>query len=63
VREVDDVPGFVGRPMGRADIERKFRGNIGKRWPRERTDAVLAALWALERTEDLSALLGKLSNG
>jgi len=63
VREVDDVPGFVGRPMGRADIERKFRSNIGKRWPRERTDAVLAALWALERTEDLSALLGKLSNG
>jgi len=44
VREVDDVPGFVGRPMGRAGIERKFRGNIGKRWPRERTDAVLASL-------------------
>jgi len=63
VREVDDVPGFVGRPMGRADIERKFRSNIGKRWPRERTDAVLAALWALDRTDDLSALLGQLSNG
>jgi 2-methylcitrate dehydratase len=63
VREVDDVPGFVGRPMGRADIERKFRGNIGKRWPRERTDAVLASLWALDRTDDLSALLGTLSNG
>jgi 2-methylcitrate dehydratase len=63
VREVDDVPGFVGRPMGRADIERKFRSNIGKRWPRERTDAVLAALWALDHTDDLSALLGKLSNG
>ena len=63
VREVDDVPGFVGRPMSRADIERKFRGNIGKRWPRERTDAVLASLWALDQTSDLSALLGKLSNG
>jgi 2-methylcitrate dehydratase len=63
VREVDDVPGFVGRPMGRADIERKFRSNIGKRWPRERTDAVLAALWALDRTEDISVLLGMLSNG
>ena len=63
VREVDDVPGFVGRPMGRADIERKFRGNIGKRWPREQTDAVLAALWSLDRTDNLSALLGMLSNG
>ena len=62
VREVDDVPGFVGRPMGRADIERKFRGNIGKRWPREQTDAVLAALWSLDRTDNLSTLLGMLSN-
>ncbi len=63
VREVDDVPGFVGRPMGRADIERKFRSNIGQRWPRERIDAILASLWALDRTDDLSALLGTLSNG
>jgi 2-methylcitrate dehydratase len=61
VREVDDVPGFVGRPMGRADVERKFRKNVGKRWPQERTDAILAALWTLEQTDDLSSLLGKLS--
>jgi 2-methylcitrate dehydratase len=60
-REVDDVPGFVGRPMGRADIERKFRGNIGTRWPSERTGAVLQALWALERAEDVGALLGNLT--
>ncbi|HYC16981.1 MAG TPA: MmgE/PrpD family protein [Pseudolabrys sp.] len=61
VSEVDDVPGFVGRPMNRADIERKFRSNVGKRWPAERTDAVLQALWALEETKDLSLLLGMLS--
>ena len=61
VREVDDVPGFVGRPMSRADVERKFRSNVGKRWPQERTDAILQALWALDRTKDLSLLLGKLS--
>ena len=61
VREVDDVPGFVGRPMSRAEIERKFRGNVRERWPRERTDAVLQELWALERTKDLSLLLGKLA--
>jgi 2-methylcitrate dehydratase len=60
-REVDDVPGFVGRPMGHADIERKFRGNIGTRWPSERTGAVLQALWALERAEDVGALLGNLT--
>jgi 2-methylcitrate dehydratase len=59
--EVDDVPGFVGRPMQRADVERKFRGNIGKRWTRERTDGVLQALWALERADDVAQLLGRLS--
>jgi 2-methylcitrate dehydratase len=61
VREVDDVAGFVGRPMGRADVERKFRSNVSKRWPQERTDVILQALWGLERTDDLPSLLGKLA--
>src|SRR5256885_10340918 len=30
-REVNDIPGFAGKPMQRPDIDRKFRGNIGKR--------------------------------
>jgi len=60
-REVDDVPGFVGRPMSRADIDRKFRGNIGTRWPQGRTDAVLQALWGLEHTDDVGALVGRLT--
>jgi 2-methylcitrate dehydratase len=61
VREVDDVPGFVGRPMSRTDIERKVRGNVGKRWPQQRTDAILKALWALDQAKDVSRLLGMLS--
>jgi 2-methylcitrate dehydratase len=60
-REVDDVPGFVDRPMSRADVERKFRSNVGTRWPRERTDAILQELWALDRMENLTLLLGKLA--
>jgi 2-methylcitrate dehydratase len=60
-REVDYAPGFAERPMNRSEVERKFRGNVGKRWPRERTDAVLRALWAIDETDDLSRLLGKLS--
>ena len=47
--------------MTRAEVERKFRANVGKRWSRERTDAVLQDLWALDRTQDIAALLGKLS--
>jgi 2-methylcitrate dehydratase len=60
-REVDYAPGFAERPMTRSEVERKFRGNVGKRWPRERTDAVLRALWALDEADDLSRLLGQLS--
>jgi 2-methylcitrate dehydratase len=62
-REVDDVPGFVGRPMGRADVDRKFRGNVGTRYPQARVTAILAALWAFDRTEDVTALLNELSLG
>jgi 2-methylcitrate dehydratase len=60
-RLVDSMPSFAGQPATRPDVERKFRSNVGKRWPRERTDAVLQALWALDRTDDLSALLGQLA--
>jgi 2-methylcitrate dehydratase len=60
-RQVDNMPSFPGQPMSRADVERKFRGSIGKTWPAERTAAVLKALWTLERAPDVSALLGKLS--
>ena len=59
-REVNDIPGFAAKPMQRPDIDRKFRGNIGKRWPREKTDAVLQSLWALENTRDIGALLATL---
>jgi 2-methylcitrate dehydratase len=60
-REVNDIPGFVGKPMQRADVDRKFRGNIGRRWPRERTEAVLQSLWDLENTRDIGALLAGLT--
>jgi 2-methylcitrate dehydratase len=43
----------------RAEIERKFRSNVAKRWSPRQTDAILQALWSLEHTEDLSALLGQ----
>ena len=60
-RQVDNIPGFPGQPMNRADVERKFHSNLGARWPQEGTDAILQELWALDRADDLSSLLGKLS--
>ena len=60
-REVDHAPGFAQRPMTRAEVERKFRGNVGHRWPEGQTAGVLEALWALEKTADIPALLGRLA--
>ncbi len=60
-REVNDIPGFAGRPMQRPDVERKFRANIGKRWTSDKTDAVLKSLWTLENTRDIGALLATLT--
>jgi 2-methylcitrate dehydratase len=60
VWRVDNVPGFPGEPMTRIDVERKFRGNVAGRLSAQRTDEVLQALWALDRAEDISSLLGGL---
>ena len=62
MREVDAVPGFAGLPMGRADVERKFRGNARDRWPADRIDAILAALWRLDNVADISQLLAGLAS-
>jgi hypothetical protein len=47
--------------MSRAEVEKKFRENVGKRWSSGQTAMVLAALWQLDRMDDLAAFLGKLS--
>jgi 2-methylcitrate dehydratase len=59
-RQVDTMPGFAGQPISRADVERKFRNNVGKRWSPWRTDAILQELWSLDQAGDLGRLLGKL---
>jgi 2-methylcitrate dehydratase PrpD len=61
VREVDYAPGFPGRPMNRTEVDRKFRGNVAKHWPKEQTDRILQALWALDRLDNLPSLLGGLA--
>jgi hypothetical protein len=52
------------RPMPRADIERKFRGNVGKRLPGERSCRAAAAsalqgLWDLDHATDVSTLMNR----
>jgi len=57
IRQVDNMPGFAGLPVRRADVERKFRSNVGKRWSQQRTDAILQELWSLDHTDDLRLTL------
>jgi 2-methylcitrate dehydratase len=59
--QIDDMPGFPGKPMTRADVERKFRSNLGSRTLQEDAGAVLQALWVLDRADDLRSLTGKLA--
>ncbi len=59
-REVVAMPGFAGQPMSRADVERKFRSNLGTRWPSARTESALQQLWALEGMGDVHSLLVNL---
>ena len=47
--------------MSRADIERKFRSNVGERWSSKQTDTVLQTLWTLEKIDDLSSVLGQMA--
>ena len=59
-RQVDSALGFVGAPVTRADVERKFRNNVGQRWPEERTGEILATVWALDQAGDVGSVLGRL---
>ncbi|WP_408902450.1 MmgE/PrpD family protein [Methylobacterium radiotolerans] len=61
VRQVDDVPGFVSRPMTRDDVERKFRMNAGERLDPLEVRRVLDAFWTIDERPDLSGLLALLS--
>ncbi len=58
--QVDDIAGFPGQPMTRADIDAKFRDNTTLCWPPRRADAILDALWSIERSPDWTAVLSQL---
>lgn len=56
VSQVDDLPGFPGRVMGRGDVERKFHANAGRAWPQAQRVRVLDLLWSLEDIANVSSL-------
>ncbi len=61
VRQVDDVPGFVARPMTHADVERKFRMNAGQRLDETRIRTALDAFWSIDERGDVTGMLALLA--
>lgn len=55
--QVDDIAGFPGLAMKRAQVNEKFCSNAAVRLPDDRIDGLLAALWTLEQLPDVRALL------
>jgi 2-methylcitrate dehydratase len=60
-RQVDDLPGFSGRPLERDDVERKFRGNVAGRLIPQQARAALDALWNLERQREVGPVIASLA--
>ena len=54
---VDDLPGFVGRPMQRADAEAKFERNAKAVLKSAQIERIADAVWALDRAGSVGALI------
>lgn len=54
--EVDDLPGFGGKPMARPDAEEKFRRNAKGVMAERQMHALLDAAWTLDRAPNLGTL-------
>jgi 2-methylcitrate dehydratase len=54
---VDDLPGFVGRPMQRADAEAKFERNAKAILKTAQIGRISDAVWSLDRAGSVSALI------
>lgn len=59
--EADHAPGFADCPMGRPELEKKFRGNVGKRWTSQQIASVLDTLWSMEALEDIAGFLRSMT--
>jgi 2-methylcitrate dehydratase len=57
---VDDLPGFVSRPMSRADAEEKFERNAKAMLKAGQLKRISDAVWGLDQAQSLGALLDSL---
>jgi 2-methylcitrate dehydratase len=60
---VDDLPGFVNRPMSRADAEAKFGRNAKALMNAAQIRRISDAVWSLDRADSVGALIESLVIG
>jgi 2-methylcitrate dehydratase len=58
---VDDLPGFVGRPMQRADAESKFARNARGAVTPAQITRIADAVWNLDRADSVAGLIDSLA--
>ena len=58
--QVDDLPGFGGKPMTRADVEAKFRRFVKGIWPEAQMRNFLAYAWNLDQQQNLAGLFPRM---
>jgi 2-methylcitrate dehydratase len=59
-KQVDDLPGFGGRPMTRADVEAKFKRNVKALWPEAHMREFLDYAWNLDQSQQMSGLFPRM---
>ncbi|WP_158742966.1 MmgE/PrpD family protein [Acidisphaera sp. L21] len=58
--QVDDLPGFGGRPMTRDDVEAKFRRNVKAFWPEQQIHDFLGYAWDLDHQDSITGLFPRM---
>ena len=58
---VDDLPGFAGRPMQRADVEEKFQRITKSILTNAQIARIAQAVWDLDRNRSVRALIDSLA--
>lgn len=58
--QVDELPGFGGKPITRDDVEAKFRRNVRDTWREKQTREFLSFAWDLDKHDTLTDLFQRM---
>lgn len=58
--QVEELPGFGGKPITRADVEAKFRRNVKVLWQEKQIRDFLGYAWDLDRQDALGGLFKRM---